>query len=156
MDSLILADVMQNAGIRAGVGKLSMDISTRPSYVEASPEASVASAASFADKVHEQIAHLPPHRRLVEPVITPRFVPTCSDPLLDGLGRLSDLKSLRIQSHLAEAHDQLEWVKRERGVDDFHLFDRVRSCDCIHRLFIQHLNRLSSLPLGPFRLIALF
>jgi len=123
--SLVLAEVMQAAGLRAFVGKLSMDISSRPSYVEASARESLSAAESFVKNCHALSSHLPEHRRLVEPVITPRFVPSCSDDLLAGLGAMSEAKSLRIQSHLAEAHDQIEWVKRERGVDDIEIFDRV-------------------------------
>jgi len=125
---MILADVMQMAGIKAFVGKLSMDISSRPSYVEASAQDALSSMESFVEKCRALVSHLPEHRRLVEPVITPRFVPTCSDDLLTGLGEMSEAKSLRIQSHLAEAHDQVEWVKRERGVPDIEVFDRVSSC----------------------------
>jgi Cytosine deaminase and related metal-dependent hydrolases len=116
---------MQSAGIRGFVGKLSMDISSRPSYVEASVEHSLASVTSFVEKSRALVSHLPAHRQLVEPVITPRFVPTCSDDLLERLGKLSETKSLRIQSHLAEAHDQVEWVRRERGMEDVEVFRRV-------------------------------
>jgi guanine deaminase len=117
---------MQSAGIRAFVGKLSMDTSSRPSYVEESAEAALSSALSFVDRCRDQVAHLPPFHRLVEPVVTPRFVPTCSDRLLTGLGDLARDKSLLVQSHLAESHDQVEWVARERGVGDIKIFDRVR------------------------------
>ena len=48
---------------------------------------------------------LPPHMALVEPVITPRFVPTCSDELLKGLGRLSAEQGLRVQSHMVRTDD---------------------------------------------------
>lgn len=116
---------MQAAGIRAFVGKLSMDISSRPSYVEASVESSLASLNSFVKKCRALVSQLPPHMRLVEPVVTPRFVPTCSEDLLAGLGKISETEGLRIQSHLAEAHDQVQWVKQERGVDDIEVFDRV-------------------------------
>ena len=118
---------MQEAGVRAFVGKLSMDLSSRPSYVESSAESSVISAASFAEKCSSLVSHLPLERRLVEPVITPRFVPTCSNDLLSGLGRLSEEKGLRIQSHMAEAHDQVQWVEHERGMNDIDVFDRVSS-----------------------------
>lgn len=123
--SLILAEVMQTAGIRAFVGKLSMDISSRKSYVEASAQKAMISCESFVEKCFALGAHLPVHKRLVEPVITPRFVPTCSDALLAGLGALAESKSLRVQSHLAESHDQVEWVKRERGIDDIQVFQNV-------------------------------
>lgn len=73
------------------------------------------------------MSHLPPTQRLVEPVLTPRFVPTCSDDLLSGLGQLSDQLDLRIQSHLAEARDQVDWVLRERGMQDIDVFDKVLS-----------------------------
>lgn len=116
---------MQTAGIRSFIGKLSMDISSRPSYVEASAQDALSSVESFVENCRALVSHLPKHRQLVEPVITPRFVPTCSNDLLTGLGAMSETKSVRIQSHLAEAHDQVEWVKRERGFDDIEIFDRV-------------------------------
>jgi len=124
---------MQAAGIRAFVGKLSMDISSRPSYVEASTQDALSSVESFVQKCRAIVSHLPEHKQLVEPVITPRFVPTCSDNLLTGLGTISESQSIRIQSHLAEAYDQVEWVKRERGVDDIDVFDRVRNCSHVTR-----------------------
>lgn len=122
--NLILAETMKQVGIRAYVGKVSMDISSRPSYVEQSAEIAIASARSFAQRCRQMVSGLPPHRRLVEPVLTPRFVPTCSDDLLSGLAVLSQEMSLRVQSHLAEAHDEIDWVKRLRGTNDLDIFDR--------------------------------
>jgi guanine deaminase len=104
-----------------------MDISTRSSYVEESVERALDTVLSFADKCHALVQHLPVHRRLIEPVVTPRFVPTCSDGLLMGLSQISESKSLRIQSHLAEAHDQVQWVREDRGLEDIQVFDRVRN-----------------------------
>jgi guanine deaminase len=116
---------MQKAGLRAFVGKLSMDTSTRPTYVESSTSTSISALTSSVDKCYKITERHPPYRRLVEPVITPRFVPTCTDELLSCLGALSQEKGLRVQSHLAEAHDQVKWVKEERGADDIAVFDRV-------------------------------
>jgi|SouAtlMetagenome_1021521.scaffolds.fasta_scaffold49259_2 cytosine/adenosine deaminase-related metal-dependent hydrolase len=42
---------------------------------------------------------------LTRQVVTPRFIPTCSDTLLEGLGRLAAKHRARgcwVQSHLAE------------------------------------------------------
>ncbi|KAJ7644016.1 hypothetical protein FB45DRAFT_975646 [Roridomyces roridus] len=122
--NLILAEVMQAFGIRAFVGKLSMDISSRPSYVEPSAEDSLKAAQSFITKCRDLTSTFPVHERLVEPVVTPRFVPTCSDELLVGLGKLSAAEDVKIQSHLAEAHDQVEYVRNERGVEDIQVFAR--------------------------------
>ncbi|KAG2057895.1 Metallo-dependent hydrolase [Suillus hirtellus] len=121
--NLILAEAMQTIGIRALVGKLSMDISSRPSYVESSALSSIHSAEEFIDGCRDLVSSYEPHRRLVEPVITPRFVPTCSDELLKGLGKLARDKGVRIQSHLAEAHEAVQWVLSERHKDDIDVFD---------------------------------
>lgn len=118
---------MIDAGIRAFVGKLSMDRSSRPTYVEASAEISLAAAASFADRCASLENMVDSHAGLAKPVLTPRFVPTCSDELLTGLGRLSAERGLLVQSHMAESLDQVEWVKSERGMDDIEVFDRVCS-----------------------------
>ncbi|KAJ7781770.1 hypothetical protein DFH07DRAFT_729059 [Mycena maculata] len=124
--NLILAEVMQAAGLRAFVGKLSMDISSRPSYKESSAQESLKAAHSFVEKCRGLTSSLPANERLVEPVLTPRFVPTCSDELLVGLGKLSATEDIKIQSHLAEAHDQVEFVRTERGVEDIEIFDRAK------------------------------
>ncbi|KAF8879474.1 hypothetical protein BD779DRAFT_1551719 [Infundibulicybe gibba] len=122
--NLILAEIMQRAGIRAFVGKLSMDISSRPTYMESSADAALAAAESFVDRCRDLASQLPMHQQLTEPVLTPRFVPTCTDRLLSSLGSLAASRHLRIQSHLAEAHDQVEWVRRERGKEDIDVFDQ--------------------------------
>ena len=99
---------------------------------EASMQDALSSVESFVQKCRAVVSHLPEHKQLVEPVITPRFVPTCSDGLLTGLGTISENQSIRIQSHLAEAYDQVEWVKRERGIDDIDVFDKVSTCRYFH------------------------
>lgn len=124
--NLILAEVMQQAGLRAFVGKLSMDQSSRQSYMESSAESAIESAKSFVHVCRAQFTHLPAHRRLVEPVLTPRFVPTCSDKLLSGLGDLAESMSLLVQSHLAESQDQVQWVRNERGCEDLEVFQRSK------------------------------
>jgi guanine deaminase len=123
--SLILAETMQRIGIRAFVGKLSMDISTRPTYIEPTHSESIASARSFIDRVKALTSDLPDHARLVEPVLTPRFVPTCSDALLQGLGELAEQTGIRVQSHLAEARDLMKAVQESRGMSDLKVFERV-------------------------------
>jgi guanine deaminase len=119
-----------------------MDISSRPTYVEASTSASLDATSAFVDACHALVADLPPHERLVEPVLTPRFVPTCSDELLRGLAQLSRLGTKKehtstntlgdagscqvpIQSHLLEAYDQLTWVRSTRGKEDIDVFDEA-------------------------------
>lgn len=97
-----------------------MDKSSRLTYNETSAEASLQSAKTFVVRCRALVENLQPHERLIEPVLTPRFVPTCSDDLLQGLGRLSE------KEDLAEAHDEVEWVRRDRGMEDIDVFAKVR------------------------------
>lgn len=116
---------MQAAGLRAFVGKLSMDKSSRPTYQESSVEESCKSAEDFIHRCRASTAAFDSHQRLVEPVITPRFVPTCSDELLAKLGELSKKESTRIQSHLAESFGEAKWVRDERQIEDIQVFKKV-------------------------------
>ena len=50
---------------------------------------------------------------IVHPVITPRFIPTCSLPLLRGLGKLAAKYDCYVQSHAAETVDQLTLVRQQ-------------------------------------------
>ncbi len=48
---------------------------------------------------------------LVKPIITPRFVPTCSVELMKGLGKLAINHGVPVQSHLSENTSEVEWVR---------------------------------------------
>ena len=50
---------------------------------------------------------LPP---LVRPIITPRFVPSCTPELLKACGELADKYQLPVQSHLSENVSEIAWV----------------------------------------------
>lgn len=43
------------------------------------------------------------------PVITPRFLPTCSEPYLRGLGALAKKYNLLTQTHMSESIDELDF-----------------------------------------------
>jgi guanine deaminase len=122
---------MQSAGIRVFVGKLSMDIditapeSLTKTLVEISASKSLDAARAFVQRCREIGADLPKSQRLVEPVLIPRFMPTCTDELLAGLGEVSESGRIKVQSHLAEAKDQVEWVRTERGIEDINVFEKV-------------------------------
>ncbi|KAF8758645.1 folding of proteins upon ATP hydrolysis, partial [Rhizoctonia solani] len=89
---------------------------------EPSTSASLVSARSFIRRCRGLVSAVPPPLRLVEPVLTPRFVPTCSDAVLRGLALISRGEKVKIQSHLAEAHDQIDYVRQSRGKSDIDIF----------------------------------
>ena len=44
-------------------------------------------------------------------MITPRFIPTCSDELMERLGQIAREQGLPVQSHLSENQGEIAWVK---------------------------------------------
>jgi len=99
----ILMDILDKAGIGAYVGKVNMDRNSPDYYVE-STEESLAST-------EEWILETKDKYNLVKPIITPRFVPSCTDELMKGLAELSKKYNIKIQSHLSENESEMEWVK---------------------------------------------
>lgn len=47
---------------------------------------------------------------LVMPCVTPRFVPTCSEKMMQRLGEISRKYGLPVQSHLSESPGEIAWV----------------------------------------------
>ena len=50
--------------------------------------------------------------RLVKPMLTPRFTPSCTDELMAFLGRLAAERDLPVQSHLSENQAEMAWVRQ--------------------------------------------
>ena len=48
---------------------------------------------------------------LVRPIITPRFIPTCTPEMLRACGQLAAKYQLPVQSHLSENKDEIAWVQ---------------------------------------------
>lgn len=94
--------------------------STTPTDESSSPGVD-SSAKPFFDLSQSEIQHFHascgvdllnrPDTPRVLPVITPRFVPTCSDPMMHQLGVLSHRYGVPVQSHLSETVAEIAWVK---------------------------------------------
>jgi len=96
-----LAESCVRHGQRAFVGRVAMDHpdGTPEWYRDPSPVAAVdASARSI-----ESIRSLPDPLGLIEPIVTPRFVPACTDAALAGLGELAEASGVRVQTHCSES-----------------------------------------------------
>jgi len=99
-----LVDTCVKMGQRAFVGKVNMDQHSPPGYIE-STEDSLRDTEAFIQYVKSL------RSPLVQAVITPRFIPTCSEKLLSGLAELARKHDLWIQSHASESSDQVAFVK---------------------------------------------
>ena len=58
------------------------------------------------------------------PVITPRFVPSCTDETLAGLGKLAQKYDLPIQSHVSESNWEHQYAIDRFGIHDAEVLDR--------------------------------
>lgn len=98
--SLRLAQICLDMGQRALVGKVVMDnpASCPEDYRDSSAEAAVSQTRGFIADVRA----LPGNDRVL-PVITPRFIPSCTDEALSGLGRLAAETGAHIQTHCSES-----------------------------------------------------
>ena len=115
-----LAQACARHGQRALVGRVAMDhpAGTPEWYRDATATAGVdASAASI-----EAIAAL--GSPMVEPVITPRFAPACTDALLEGLGELAEATGVRVQTHCAESDWHCSYALERFGTTDPAALDR--------------------------------
>lgn len=66
------------------------------------------------------------HKKLVLPCVTPRFIPTCSAELLQGLATIAREEDVDIQSHLSESSDEVAFVKALWGDrEDADIFNEV-------------------------------
>ena len=95
----MLAATCAELGQRAFVGRVAMDhpTGTPDWYRDDTASLSVSRSA-------ESIAAIQGlGTDLVHPVITPRFIPACTDDALTGLGRLAAETGVRVQTHCSES-----------------------------------------------------
>ena len=103
--TLLLMDRLEEAGIAAMVGKVNMDRNS-PDYLrEASAEESAKATREWIRAVAER------HYEHVQPILTPRFTPSCSDGLMELLHDIQKETGLPVQSHLSENPGEIAWVQ---------------------------------------------
>lgn len=100
----ILMDKLENTGVISYVGRVNMDRNGREDLQEESAEASLKGTLEWLNETEG-------HYSRTFPILTPRFIPSCSDELMTGLGKLSEERNLRIQSHLSENPSEIAWVR---------------------------------------------
>ena len=99
----ILFKKLEDKGLYAYVGKVNMDFQS-PSYLCETLEESLRETEIFLDE-HSGGG-------TVRPILTPRFVPTCSRDLLEGLGKLGKKYHIGVQTHVVESHWEREESER--------------------------------------------
>ncbi len=102
--TLILMDCMEKSGLISFVGKVNMDRHAPPELTEKSVSEAEADTRLFIEETRKR------GYRRTKPIITPRFVPTCTGELMEALGRIRKEYDLPVQSHLSENPGEVELV----------------------------------------------
>lgn len=134
--TMLLMEKMENAGLVSLVGKVNMDRNS-PDYLREE------SAASALEVTESWICQCRDRFRHTKPILTPRFIPTCSDELMRGLRGLQEKYQLPVQSHLSENYGEIAWVQElcpssrfyGDAYDQFGLFGGDHNCvmaHCVH------------------------
>jgi len=101
--TLLLMEKLEQSGLVTYVGKVNMDRNSPDFYREQTEESL---------KETEKFVEDATGFRNTRPILTPRFIPTCSDELMRGLGDIQKRTALPVQSHISENPREIEWVRQ--------------------------------------------
>lgn len=101
--TLLLMDLLEESGLSTMVGKVNMDRNS-PEYLIEDTKESIAETVEWIEEVI--------NRRYTNtrPILTPRFIPSCSDKLMELLKEVQTTYGLPVQSHLSENYGEIAWV----------------------------------------------
>lgn len=115
--SLLLAEICVKKGQRGLVGKVVMDNPEQnPDYYrDADTQTALADTEEFILAVNKLAKRA---KQGVYPVVTPRFIPSCTDDALKGLGELAAKYDTYVQSHCSESDWEHDYVKKRFDKND--------------------------------------
>lgn len=102
--TIILMDLMEKSKMVSFVGKVNMDRNGGVDLEEKDAKESEKSTIEWLESIKGKYKN-------TYPILTPRFIPSCTDDLLERLRKIKDDYNLPIQSHLSENLGEIEWVK---------------------------------------------
>lgn len=113
----ILADICVEKGQRAWVGRVAMDDPDQcPDYYR---DQSTRTGLAQTEQLIHSIRAIPGNENgRVQPIITPRFIPACTDDMLQGLGKLASRYNCPIQTHCSESDWEHQYVIDRLGKTD--------------------------------------
>ncbi len=136
----VLAKTCLEKGQRALVGKVAMDNPAEcpDFYRDPDAQAAIDETLAFIEDVQAMPGNAEP---LVHPVITPRFIPSCTDRCLEGLGEIAGKTGISVQTHCSESDWQHGYVRDRFGKNDTFALDDFGLLR--HRTVLAHSNYIS-------------
>ena len=100
--TIMLMDMLEEAGIKAYVGKVNMDRN--------SPEFLIEDTLKSKEDTIEWLEDTKDRYKNIKPILTPRFIPSCTDNLMEEIKQINNIYNIPVQSHLSENKSEIEWV----------------------------------------------
>lgn len=102
--TLLLMDKLEETKLITKVGKVNMDRNC-PDYIKEGSVNSYLDTLSWVKECNNR------NYSFTSIILTPRFIPSCTDEILDKLKEIQVKYHLPVQSHLSENLSEIEWVK---------------------------------------------
>ena len=102
----LLMQLFEEAGMGALVGKVGMNRNCPEGLQE-----KVEDMVKGYEELYRSTLNASPSTK-VRPIITPRFIPSCTPEMLRACGELAAKYQLPVQSHLSENHGEIELVRQ--------------------------------------------
>ena len=133
--TIMLMDLLEDAGVKAYVGKVNMDRN--------SPEFLSEDTIESKEDTIEWLEQIKDRYKNIKPILTPRFIPSCTDKLMDEIQNINKKYKLPIQSHLSENTSEIDWVadlhpdtnNYAEAYDKYNLFGKENKtimAHCVH------------------------
>ena len=100
----LLMQKLDRAGLSCYVGKVNMNRNSPVYLREISTNQALRDTERWLCETKEAY-------RTVKPILTPRFIPSCTDDLMYGLARLQAKYGVPVQSHLSENYSEIAWIR---------------------------------------------
>lgn len=111
--TVLLMELMEETGLVSYVGKVNMDREASEALIEESAEASAYNTFGWINSVHNKFQN-------TKPILTPRFIPCCTDELMEELKQIQMTYGIPVQSHLSESPGEIEFVHFLRPNNEFY------------------------------------
>ncbi|MBR5125798.1 MAG: amidohydrolase family protein [Oscillospiraceae bacterium] len=109
----LLMQLMEESGLVSFVGKVNMDRGASEALTEDSAEVSASTTLGWINAVKDRFQN-------TWPILTPRFIPCCTDQLMEELRQIQMACGIPVQSHLSESKGEIEFVKFLHSDDPFY------------------------------------
>ena len=111
--TVLLMELMEETGLVSYVGKVNMDREASKALIEESAESSAYNTFGWINSVDNKFQN-------TKPILTPRFIPCCTDELMEELKQIQMTYGIPVQSHLSESPGEIEFVHFLRPNNEFY------------------------------------